>query len=91
MPESLEDMDLLLLTLAPYVGGEPVTIRHDPWDLAEIRVYTEARSCVGRCPPETASVTVFMQGLQVARHQRRRELPATPLRRPDLPFHLEPD
>ena len=71
MPDSLEVLDLLLLTvstprkvqrdgihlhglryfaitLAPYVG-EPVTIRYDPRDLAEIRVYHDdeflCRSC----------------------------------------------
>src|SRR6476661_4592081 len=96
MPDSLEALDLLLLTmatprkvqrdgihchgmryfsitLAPYVG-EPVTIRYDPRDLAEIRVYHHDEFLCRVVCPEIATVTVSMQDLQAARNQRRREL-----------------
>jgi putative transposase len=73
MPESLEQLDLLLLTvmkgrrvhqdgihfqgrhyldptLAAYVG-EDVTIRYDPRDMAEIRVfYKDTFLCRAICP-----------------------------------------
>ncbi len=96
MPESLEALDLLLLTvatprkvqrdgihchglryfsvtLAAYVG-EPVTIRYDPRDLAEIRVYHRDRFLCRAVSPDIASVTVSLQDLQTARNQGRREL-----------------
>jgi putative transposase len=96
MPDSLEALDLLLLTvatprkvqrdgihchglryfsitLAPYVG-EPVTIRYDPRDLAEIRVYHRDKFLCRAVSPDIASVTVSLQDLQAARNQRRREL-----------------
>jgi len=99
LPESLEELDLLLLTvstprkvqrdgihchglryfsitLAPYVG-EPVIIRYDPRDLAEIRVYHHGEFLCRAVSPEIASVTVSMQDLQAARNQRRRELRQT--------------
>jgi len=88
LPESLEELDLLLLTvstprkvqrdgihchglryfsitLAPYVG-EPVTIRYDPRDLAEIRVYHHDEFLCRAVSPEIATVTVSMQDLQAA-------------------------
>lgn len=96
MPDSPENLDLLLLTvatprkvqrdgihchglryfsitLAPYVG-EPVTIRYDPRDLAEIRVYHRGEFLCRAVSPEIASVTVSLQDLQAARNHRRREL-----------------
>lgn len=96
MPESLDELNLLLLqvatprkvlrdgihlhglryfaiTLAPYVG-EPVTIRYDPRDLAEIRVYHHEEFLCRADAPEIASVTVSMQDRAAARNQRRREL-----------------
>jgi putative transposase len=96
MPDSLEALDLLLLTvatprkvqrdgihchglryfsitLAPYVG-EPVTIRYDPRDLAEIRVYHRGKFLCRAVSPDIASITVSLQDLQTARNQRRREL-----------------
>ena len=99
LPESLEELDLLLLTvstprkvqrdgihchglryfsitLAAYVG-EPVTIRYDPRDLAEIRVYHHDQFLCRAVSPEIATVTVSMQDLQAARNQRRRELRQT--------------
>ena len=96
MPQSLEELDLLLLTetrprkvlrdgihchglryfsitLAAYVG-EPVVIRYDPRDLAEIRVYHQDQFLCRAVSPEIAALTVSMQDLQAARNQRRREL-----------------
>ena len=61
------------ITLAPYVG-EPVTVRYDPRDLAEIRVYHRDKFLCRAVSPEIASVTVSLQDLQTARNQRRREL-----------------
>ena len=61
------------ITLAPYVG-EPVTIRYDPRDLAEIRVYHRDKFLCRAVSPDIASVTVSLQDLQTARNQRRREL-----------------
>ena len=54
--------------------GEPVTIRYDPRDLAEIRVYHHDQFLCRAVSPEIATVTVSMQDLQAARNQRRREL-----------------
>ncbi len=96
MPESLEQLDLLLLTvatqrkvqrdgialhglryfsttLAAYIG-EPVTIRYDPRDLAEIRVYHRGDFLCRAVAPEIAAASVSMKDLQAARNQRRREL-----------------
>ena len=57
----------------PYVG-EPVTIRYDPRDLAEIRVYHHDEFLCRAVSPDIAAATVSMQDLQAARNQRRREL-----------------
>ncbi len=96
MPESLDELNLLLLqvatprrvlrdgihlhglryfaiTLASYVG-EPVTIRYDPRDLAEVRVYHHDEFLCRAVAPEIASVIVTTQDLATARNQRRREL-----------------
>jgi len=96
MPESLEALNLLLLTvrtprkvqrdgihlhglryfattLAPYVG-EAVTIRYDPRDLAEIRVYHRDEFLWRAVAPEIAAASISMQDLQAARNERRREL-----------------
>jgi putative transposase len=98
MPESLEQLDLLLLTiakprvvqrdgirfqgvryldltLAAYVG-EPVTIRYDPRDLAEIRVYHQGRFLCRAIAPELADQTISLRDLQAARNARRRGLRA---------------
>lgn len=96
MPESLEQLDLLLLTvakprkvhpdgvhfqglryldpvLAAYVG-EPVVIRYDPRDLAEIRIYfKDAYLCRAICP-DLADRTVSLKDITAARNARRREL-----------------
>ncbi len=96
MPDSLEALDLLLLTvatprkvqrdgigchglryisltLAAYVG-EPVTIRYDPRDLAEIRVFHQGKFLCRAVSPEIAAASISIKDLQAARNQRRREL-----------------
>jgi putative transposase len=94
MPESLEQLDLLLLTvtkgrrvqqdgihfqgrhyldttLAAYVG-EDVTIRYDPRDLAEIRVfYKEAFLCRAICS-ELAGQKITLKEIIQARNERRK-------------------
>jgi len=95
MPESLEQLDLLLLTvakprlhqdgirfhalryidptLAAYVG-EAVTIRYDPRDMAEIRVYyRDTFLCRAVCQ-ELAGQTVSLKDITCARNRRKREL-----------------
>ena len=51
-----------------------MTIRYDPRDLAEIRVYHQGASLCRAVAPEIAAATVSMKDLQAARNQRRREL-----------------
>lgn len=99
LPDSLEQLDLLLLTvatprkvhpdgihfqglryldltLAAYVG-EAVTIRYDPRDLAEIRVYHgDTFVCRAVCA-ELADQTVALKDLIRARTERRRALRGT--------------
>ncbi len=61
------------LTLAAYVG-EAVTIRYDPYDVAEIRVfYRDTFLCRAVCQ-ELAGQTVSLQEIMQARTQRRRSL-----------------
>lgn len=99
MPESLEQLDLLLIqvakarqvridgihfqglryistTLAAYVG-ETVTLRFDPRDIAEIRVFHEGRFLCRAICPELAGVTIPLRDIVRARNQRRRELRTT--------------
>lgn len=96
MPDSLEDLDLLLVMvakprtvrrdgvhfqglrfmsplLAPYVG-EAVTIRYDPRDLAEIRVFHKNRFLCHAISPEHAHQTVTLKDIQTARSAHRRAL-----------------
>jgi len=96
MPDSLEALDLLLLTvatprkvqrdgirchglryfsltLAAFVGEE-VTVRYDPRDLAEIRVFHRGAFLCRAVSPEIAAVSISLKDLQAARNQRRREL-----------------
>jgi putative transposase len=96
MPDSLEDLDLLLVmvaqsrmvrrdgvhfqglryldpTLAAYVG-EPVTIRYDPRDLAEIRVFHRNRFLCRAINPEHAGRIVTLKDIQTARARHRRAL-----------------
>jgi putative transposase len=96
MPDSLEQLDLLLLTvakprkihpdgvhfqglryldpvLAAYVG-EHVTIRYDPRDLAEIRVFHDERFLCRAICPELAGQTIALKEITAARNARRRAL-----------------
>jgi putative transposase len=96
LPESLEQLDLLLLTiarprrvhqdgihfqglryldltLASYVGQD-VTIRYDPRDLAEIRVYHENTFLCRAICPELASQAISLREIVQAREARRRAL-----------------
>ena len=61
------------ITLAAYVG-EPVTVRYDPRDLAEIRVYHQGVFLCRAVSPDIADLTVSIKDLEAARNQRRREL-----------------
>jgi putative transposase len=99
LPDSLEHLDLLLLTvakprrvhqdgihfqgfryidltLAAYVG-EDVTIRYDPRDLAEVRVYFGENFLCRAINPELAGETVALKDIIRARNRRRRELRTT--------------
>lgn len=61
------------LTLAAYVG-EDVTIRYDPRDMAEIRVfYQDAFLCRAICA-ELAGQTISLKEIQAARTARRKTL-----------------
>ncbi len=98
LPDSLEQLDLLLLTvakarriqqdgirfegfryldltLAAYVG-ETVTIRYDPRDLAEIRVYYQDRFLCRAICQELAGQTISLKDIVRARTQRRRQVQA---------------
>ena len=99
MPESLEQLDLLLLTvakarkvrndgihflgqryvdptLAAYVG-ESVTLRYDPRDVAEIRVFHQQCFVCRAICPELAGTTVPVREIVRARNKHRRDLQAT--------------
>ena len=96
LPERLEDLDLLLLTvarprkvhpdgihlhslryldptLAGYVGEE-VTVRYDPRDLSEVRVFHDHGFLCRAICPELAEVTVTLKEITQARAERRRHL-----------------
>ena len=96
LPESLEKLDLLLLTvakprcihrdgirfqslryidplLAAYVG-ESVTIRYDPRDMAEIRVFHHSGFLCRAVCQELAGETVSLKDIIQARRQRQRDL-----------------
>lgn len=98
MPESLEQLDLLLVqvakrrkvhpdgihfqslrytatTLAAYVG-ESVTLRIDPRDVGEVRVFHEERFLCRAICAELAGVTVPLREIIRARNRRRKELRA---------------
>ncbi|MET7718916.1 Mu transposase C-terminal domain-containing protein [Streptomyces sp. NPDC005407] len=118
MPDVLEQLDLLLLTvakprkvhtdgihfqslryldptLAAYVG-EDVTIRYDPRDLAEIRVFHGERFLTRAICPHLAGRSVTLKDITAARNARRRELSGTLRRRASvvdrlLAVHEEPE
>ena len=60
-------------TLAAFVG-ERVTIRHDPRDVAEIRVYHRNRFLCRAINAEHADRTVSLRDVQAARRARRKAL-----------------
>jgi putative transposase len=82
MPDSLEQLDLLLLTVAKarkvhpdsihFLGlryldatlaafvGEAVTVRYDPRDVAEIRVFQGGRFLCRAVSPEVAATTISL-------------------------------
>jgi len=64
------------LTLAAYVG-EDVTIRYDPRDVAELRVYFGESFLCRAINPELAGETVALKDIIRARNRRRRELRTT--------------
>ena len=66
-------MRYLDLTLAAYIG-EAVTIRYDPLDMAEIRVYHEGRFLCRAVCQELAGETSSLKELIKTRTARRREL-----------------
>jgi len=59
--------------LAAYVG-ETVTIRYDPRDAAELRVYHHDQYLCRAIAPELAAAAVTLQDLQQARTARRKQL-----------------
>lgn len=96
LPESLEHLNLLLLTvararrvhqdgihfqglryldlnLAAYVGQD-VTIRYDPRDLAEIRVFHQDGFLCRAICPELAGQTITLKEIVHARTERRKSL-----------------
>lgn len=96
MPDSLEQLDLLLIqvakarqvrvdgihfqslryistTLAAYVG-ETVTLRFDPRDMAEIRVFHENKFLCRAVCAELAGATAPLREILRARNRQRREL-----------------
>ena len=99
LPASLEQLDLLLLTvvrprqvhrdgirfqglryieptLAAFIG-ETVTIRYDPGDLAEVRVFRDDRFVCRAICPELAGETFSLKDILRARQDRQRELRET--------------
>jgi putative transposase len=98
MPQSLEALDLLLIsvatlrlvrrdgihfeglryrdaTLAAYVG-ESVTVRYDPRDVAEIRVFYRDSFLCRAINQQLSDQTVSLKDIQTARVARRRALRA---------------
>jgi putative transposase len=96
LPESLEDLDLLLVmvatprivhrdgirfqglryldpTLAAYVGEE-VTIRYDPRDVGEVRVFHHNGFICRAISAEHAGQVITLKDLQTARSAHRRAL-----------------
>lgn len=99
MPESLEELDTLLVmvakprtvhrdgirfeglrffdpTFAAYVG-ELVTIRYDPRDLGEVRVFHRNAFLCRAVSPEQAGRSITLKDVQTARSAHRRALRAT--------------
>lgn len=106
LPESLEQLDLLLLTvvrprkvhrdgihfqnfiyiaptLAAYVG-EQVSIRYDPRDLAEIRVFYKDKFLCRAVCQQLSGMTISLKEIIKARRRRKRELRKTIAKRKSL-------
>ena len=60
-------------TLAAYVG-EPVTIRYDPRDLGEVRVFHRDRFLCRAISADHAGQTITLKDIQAARTAHRRDL-----------------
>lgn len=60
-------------TLAAYVG-EPVTIRYDPRDIGEVRVFHRNAFLCRAISPEHASLSITLKDVQAARSAHRRQL-----------------
>ena len=96
MPDNLDDLDLLLMTvakprtvqrdgihfqglryidttMAAYVG-EAVTIRFDPRDVSEIRIFHKNRFLCRAVSPEYADRAVTLKDIETARKAFRRSL-----------------
>lgn len=96
VPDTLEDLDLLLVmvatprvvhrdgirfqglryldpTLAAYVG-DPVTIRYDPRDLGEVRVFHHDRFLCRAISPKYSGSAITLKDIQTARAAHRRAL-----------------
>lgn len=54
--------------------SEPVTVRYDPRDMAEIRVFHRDTFLCRAVSPELADQSISFRDLQAARTARRREL-----------------
>ena len=57
--------------------GEIVTLRYDPRDMAEIRVFHERRFLCRAICPELAGATVPIREITRARNKHRRDLQTT--------------
>lgn len=66
-----QGMRYLSPTMAAYVGEE-VTIRYDPRDISEIRVFHRHRFLCRAISPEHASQTITLKDIQTARNAYRR-------------------
>ena len=96
MPETLEELDALLVmvakprivhrdgirfeglryfnpTLAAYVG-EPVTIRYDPRDVGEVRIFHRNVFLCRAVSPDHAGLSITLKDVQAARIAYRRRL-----------------
>jgi putative transposase len=71
-----QNLRYISTTLAAYVG-ETVTLRFDPRDMAEIRVFHQDRFLCQAVCPELAGATVSFREILRARNQRRRQLRTT--------------
>lgn len=69
--------------LAAYVG-ENVTLRYDPRDLAEVRIYHAGKFLCRAVCQELAGETVSLRDITAARRRRKRELKDTLAKRRSL-------